>query len=88
MTELQLRILDFIRRRIEATGLAPIYDEIAAEMGTKSRGAAHSLVQTLIRDGLLEKTAAGARNLRLPGVPDLVAVPTPALEAELERRDA
>jgi SOS-response transcriptional repressor LexA len=87
MTELQLRVFDFIRDRIERTGVAPNYTEIAAAMGSRSRGGAHSLVAILIRDGLLEKTGAGSRNLKLPGV-RLVTVPAAALRAELERRNA
>jgi len=85
MTERHLRALSFIRDHIEKHGIAPSFPEIAAAIGTKSRGSAHTLVEALVRDGQLERTTAGARNLKLPGV-SLAAVPTAALQAELERR--
>lgn len=85
MTEIQLRAFDFIRDRIERTGIPPNYDEIAEAIGTRSRGGAHSLVAILVREGLLEKTGAGSRNLKLPGTP-LVAARTEGLIAELTRR--
>lgn len=85
MTERQRQCLDYIRRHIEETGIAPSYPEIARELGIKSRSAVFETVQALVRDGCVEKTGSGSRNLRLPGV-DLSAVPVEVLRAELERR--
>jgi SOS-response transcriptional repressor LexA len=87
MTELQLQAFEFIRDRIVQTGVAPTYPEIARATGSKSRSGAHAMVNILVRLGLLEKTGAGSRNLKLPGI-NLVAVPTPALVSELDRRNA
>ena len=86
MTDREYRVLYFIRRYIEANGIAPTFPEIAEALGNKSRGTAHGIVTSLVRAGLLERTEGGSRNLKLPGV-NLASVPTAALRAELERRN-
>ena len=86
MTDREYRVLYFVRRYIEAKGIAPTYPEIAEALGNKSRGTAHGIVTSLVCAGLLERTGGGSRNLKLPGV-SLVSVPTAALQAELERRN-
>ncbi len=80
-----MRCLRFIQARIDQTGVAPSYPEMAEHLGVKSRSGVHAMVDRLVREGHLLKTGAGSRNLRLPGV-CLAAVPTEALRAELERR--
>lgn len=86
MTQREAQCLDFIRKRIEATGVSPSYQEICDELGLKSRGLVFSIVQRLLADGLLESRGRGRnRSLRLPGV-NLRAVETEALVAELDRR--
>jgi SOS-response transcriptional repressor LexA len=87
MTPNQKRGLDFIRVYLIERGIAPSYPEIAAALGTKSRGQAHDLVSALVDQGELIRTTARARNLRLPDI-DLSGVATEALVAEIERRKA
>lgn len=87
MTEKQVKLLDFIRSRIEATGAAPTYAEMADHMGG-TRSNAHMMVNHLTRAGHLKRTAGGERNLALVApYRSLIDVPTPALHAELARRE-
>lgn len=85
MTGKQKLALDFIRERIERTGVTPSYSEIATGIGIKNRGGAHTIVRHLIEAGHLVHRDNRVRSLALPSV-DLSAVPTFALEAELRRR--
>lgn len=82
----ELAALDFIRDVIAATGVAPTLDELAAAFGWHSRSSAHRIVESLIGQGMLVKTAARKRGLALASVPLLSSVPTDALRAELARR--
>ncbi|SCW61518.1 LexA DNA binding domain-containing protein [Sphingobium faniae] len=86
MTERQLLVLNFIRERIESTGVCPSLVEIAGAMGVKSKSNAHRVIGALIRDGHLCRGASrSSRNLRLAN-DNLRKVSTSALMAELERR--
>lgn len=86
MSPLQRRCYDYIRGFINKHGVAPTYPEIQASIGLRSRGHAFGLVDRIVKTGLLERTAAGTRNLRLPGV-DLSNVSTADLVEELNRRN-
>jgi SOS-response transcriptional repressor LexA len=86
MTPESLRLLDFIRARIDAAGLPPTYSEMLAHMGLRGRGVVHAMVDGLVKDGLLVRRPGRPRGLRLPNLPDLAGVPTSRLEAELRRR--
>lgn len=86
MTQRQKKLLDFIRDRIEATGVAPSYTEMAAAIGTSSRTTPHDIVQRLIADGhLVRRADRRHRGIELPG-PNLAAVPIANLKAEIARR--
>lgn len=86
LTPHEIRALDFIRDTITATGSAPTLEEITAAMGWAAKSSAHRIVESLVRHGLLIKTAARLRGLALAAGPSLSAVPTAALRAELARR--
>lgn len=85
MTPRQKKLLDFIRERIEATGVAPSYADMATAIGTASRTTPHELVERLIADGHLVKRPGRHHGIELPG-PNLAAVPTAILKAEIARR--
>jgi hypothetical protein len=87
MTPQQLAVLDFIRNRLEETGVAPTYDEIMQRFGFASRSRAHRCVGALIQAGKLKRRAHSPRGLSLPNA-SLTGVPTGALAAELMRRQA
>lgn len=86
LTPLELRALDFIRKRIAETGSAPTYQEISTELGWKAKSGAHRIVDALIRQGVLIRRPNTLRGLALADGPRLSIVPTAALRAELARR--
>jgi hypothetical protein len=86
LTPLEIRALDFIRNRISVTGTAPTLEELCGGMGWAAKSTAHRIVESLVRQGLLIKTAARLRGLALADGPQLSTVPTAALRAELARR--
>lgn len=88
MTPKQIKLLDFIRERMETKGFAPTYAEMATQIGG-TRSNAHMTVDHLIRAGHLKRTGTAKRNLALVApYRSLVDVPTPLLRAELARREA
>src|SRR5690606_16987430 len=76
MTPGELKTLDFVRERIAATGMAPTIAEIGEHLGWAGKGSVHSLVASLIAQGLLLHQPCKARGLSLPGAPDLRHVDT------------
>lgn len=87
MTSFELALFDFIRDRIERTGIAPSYSEMDREIGG-GRSALHGAVDNLVEDGMLRRAAHRSRGLSLPAGDDLRSVTTAALRAELARREA
>jgi SOS-response transcriptional repressor LexA len=88
MTPRQIKLLDFIRSRIEETGAAPTYAEMVAAIGG-TRSNAHLTVGHLIRAGHLKRLDDSKRNLALAApYRSIVDVPTRVLRAELARREA
>lgn len=88
MTPKQAKLLDFIRDRLEATGVAPSYTEMSVYMGN-TRSNCHLMVDRLAREGKLKRVGNADRNLRLASPwRSLNDVPTGALRAELARREA
>lgn len=86
MTPAELCALDFIRGRIGATGCAPTLDEIAGELGWHAKSNAHRVVDSLVRQGALDRDPHKARGLTLPRTPALSSIPTAELHAEIARR--
>lgn len=85
MTPVQLKAYDFIREMI-AAGCPPSYEEIATAIGCRSKGNVGRIVERLIQQGKLVRTASHVRGLALPDMVDLKDAPTDALRAELARR--
>lgn len=86
MTPTRLRIVEVVRASIEQRGYSPTIREIAETIGYAGPGAAHTIVQRMIRDGLLVRLPGAWRYIGLP-VADLTTVPTGTLRAELARRE-
>lgn len=82
LTAHHLAVLDWVREFIAPLGLSPSLRVIAQQFGV-SRTAAHRTVQVLIAAGKLRRVNG---ELRLVDRPDLRAVPTDELAAELDRR--
>jgi len=85
MTPLQLKLLGYLRDRLERFETAPTYEEIATELGC-GKSQAWRLVDALIASGHLVRGAERQRGLRLADAPDLRGVGTETLRAELARR--
>jgi hypothetical protein len=80
----QIQLLDFIRSEIELRGTAPSYTRLADVFGCRGRGGMHDRVSRLVEAGQLVRERG---RIRLPGVPNLAAVPIGALRAEIARRE-
>lgn len=65
LTPRQQEILQFIRDRLEATGLPPTRAEIAQEFGFRSPNAAEEHLKVLSRKGVLELVPGASRGIRL-----------------------
>ena len=65
LTSRQQEILQFIRHKIEATGLPPTRVEIAQEFGFRSPNAAEEHLKVLSRKGVLELFPGASRGIRL-----------------------
>ena len=85
MTRQQKAVLDFIRDRLEATGIAPSYDEIRDKLGLKSKSNIVAFVNRLVERGHLVRIPHRPRSLALPTL-DLASVPTARLVDELKAR--
>jgi repressor LexA len=65
LTSRQQEILQFIRNRIEATGLPPTRVEIAQDFGFRSPNAAEEHLKVLAKKGVLELLPGASRGIRL-----------------------
>ena len=65
LTQLETRILRFIRGYIAQHGVGPTLTEIGAAMGIRSKGTVHRYVQSLKNKGVLEHVERGWRGIRL-----------------------
>jgi repressor LexA len=65
LTQLEQRILVFIRGYIAQHGQGPTLTEIGAAMDIKSKGTVHRYVQALTNKGALEHVERGWRGIRL-----------------------
>lgn len=65
LTNLENRLLAFIRDFIRRHGAGPTLSEIAAGLGLQSRGTVHRYVRSLVDKGLLEHRPGSKRGLRL-----------------------
>jgi repressor LexA len=92
LTARQQQILDWIRGRLEATGMPPTRAEIAAGLGFSTASSAEDHLRALARKGAIELMPGASRGLRLREMPELpgaglplvgrVAAGSPILAAE------
>ncbi len=67
----QQKVLDWIRRHLESTGMPPTRAEIAAGLGFRTASSAEDHLRALARKGALELTPGASRGLRLTDMPEL-----------------
>jgi repressor LexA len=65
LTDRQQKVLDWIRRHLESTGMPPTRAEIAAGLGFRTASSAEDHLRALARKGALELTPGASRGLRL-----------------------
>lgn len=63
LTRAQYDAMCVIQELMDALGVAPSREEIAHELGLKSRSGAHRLVEALVARGYLRRMAQRARSL-------------------------
>lgn len=61
----EIEVFNYIKSRL-SDGLSPSVREIMDAMGFKSTSTAHRYIETLVNEGLIEKTGNLNRTLRLP----------------------
>jgi len=71
LTDRQQKVLDWIRRHLESTGMPPTRAEIAAGLGFSTASSAEDHLRALARKGALELTPGASRGLRLKDKPEL-----------------
>jgi DNA-binding MarR family transcriptional regulator len=84
MTPTQAKVLDIVRERLDA-GLSPSFGEVADACGV-TRPTATEAVSRLVEAGYLRRVARRHRSIALADRPDLRAVSSEQLAAELARR--
>lgn len=66
LKEKEIAVFNYIKTRL-SDGISPSVREIMDAMGFKSTSTAHRYIETLVREGLIEKNGNMNRTLRLPG---------------------
>ena len=84
LTPKQAELLDFIIAQIDATGIAPTFEEMKNALGVASKSNVHRLIIELERRGHITRSATRARSIALCS--DLEGWPDEALVAELTKR--
>jgi len=65
LTPRQTRVLRFIQRSLQQTGMPPTRAEIAAELGFRSPNAAEEHLRTLARKGVIQLLPGASRGIQL-----------------------
>lgn len=74
LTERQIATIHAIRAIQSRDGIPPSLEDIGEEMGV-SKAAAHSLVKTVLRKGLITKQPGKYRTIRLTAAASSIAEP-------------
>ena len=69
LTARQQKVLDWIRRHLESTGMPPTRAEIAAGLGFSTASSAEDHLRALARKGALLLTPGASRGMRLKDMP-------------------
>ncbi|MBO6781864.1 MAG: transcriptional repressor LexA [Alphaproteobacteria bacterium] len=74
LTRKQHQLLTFINERLNATGVAPSFDEMKDALGLKSKSGIHRLITGLEERGFIRRLAHRARALEVVRLPDETGV--------------
>lgn len=86
LTKRQSAVLAFIRAYMAEHQIAPSFEEMAAGLGSSSRGHLHNILATIEERGFITRIPGRARSIRLIEPGDLAQFSDDALIAELRRR--
>jgi len=75
LTKKQHELLSFIHQRLNATGVAPSFDEMKAALNLKSKSGIHRLITALEERGFIRRLAHRARALEVLKLPETAAGP-------------
>ena len=78
LTRKQHQLLTFINERLNATGVAPSFDETKEALGLKSKSGIHRLITGLEERGFIRRLAHRARALEVLRLPDETGVDRPS----------
>ena len=81
LTRKQHQLLTFINERLNATGVAPSFDEMKDALGLKSKSGIHRLITGLEERGFIRRLAHRARALEVLRLPDETGVGATAGQA-------
>ena len=70
LTKKQHQLLQFIRERMNADGVAPSFDEMKEALDLKSKSGIHRLITALEERGFLRRLPHRARALEVVKLPD------------------
>ncbi|MEH6755810.1 MAG: transcriptional repressor LexA [Alphaproteobacteria bacterium] len=88
LTRKQHQLLIFINERLNATGVAPSFDEMKEALGLKSKSGIHRLISGLEERGFIRRLAHRARALEVLRLPEDTGVgATPAAAEKPDRFD-
>lgn len=65
LTEKQKRILDLIAKKVKEVGFPPTLQELADELGFKSKNASYKHLEALEKKGFIRRFAGGARGITI-----------------------
>lgn len=80
LTRKQHQLLTFINERLNATGVAPSFDEMKDALGLKSKSGIHRLITGLEERGFIRRLAHRARALEVLRLPDETGVSATAAQ--------
>lgn len=88
LTQRQMALLRYIHGHIVATGVSPTLRDCARDLGYRSRGSVHQLLDRLVERGavrLLPNKARGIEVLSPPSLPMINGTPLYAVPVTLSR---
>ena len=85
LTRKQRQLLIFINERLNATGVAPSFDEMKEALGLKSKSGIHRLITGLEERGFIRRLAHRARALEVLRLPDETGVDATAATFKPDR---
>lgn len=87
LTPVQAKCFTFIRDRLDASGVAPSFEEIKTHLSLNNRGRVVPIVNALVERGVIRRIAHKSRALevRAETATSIVIDPLPEIQREIEK---